>query len=53
MARALGWLPHIDASNDGENEGLRIMAFSEFCQAAENLGFDLAPRFEGKNERTA
>lgn len=44
IARALGWLPHIDGSDDAENEGLRVMAFSEFCAAAENLGFDVVPK---------
>jgi len=53
IARALGWLPHIEASTDAENEGLRTTALSELSAAAENLGFELAPRAEGKDVRSA
>lgn len=53
MARATMWLGHITASHDAENEGTRKAAFEDFTEAAATLGFDLAPRLEGKNERAA
>lgn len=44
FARALGWMPHIEASHDGENEKLRVAAVEELSRGAATLGFDLVPK---------
>lgn len=44
LARALGWVPHIEASYDAENEGVRSAAIEELSQGVAALGFDLVPK---------
>lgn len=44
LARAMGWLTHIEASPDTENAKLRCDALLQLSLAADALGFELVPK---------